>query len=100
MIAIELWWLLALFAFYGLFLAATEGVEKALVADLAEPGGAGGAFGWFNLVGGAMLLPASLACGAIYQRWSAPAAFGFSAACAFAAALLLPWSVRTRRARA
>ena len=29
--------LLGLFAFYGLFLAATEGVEKALVADLAPP---------------------------------------------------------------
>ncbi|MFO1401237.1 MAG: MFS transporter [Steroidobacteraceae bacterium] len=94
----RLWLLLALFACYGLFLAATEGVEKALVADLAEPGGAGSAFGWFNLASGAMLLPASLACGWIYQRWSAPAAFGFSAACAFAAALLLPWSVRRRDA--
>lgn len=30
-------WLIALFAFYGLFMAATEGVEKALVADLAPP---------------------------------------------------------------
>lgn len=90
----RLWLLLVLFACYGLFLAATEGVEKALVADLAEPGGAGSAFGWFNLTSGAMLLPASLACGWLYQRWSAPAAFGFSALCAFAAALLLPWSVR------
>jgi MFS family permease len=95
----RLWLLLGLFAFYGLFLAATEGVEKALVADLAEPGGAGSAFGWFNLTSGAMLLPASLVCGWIYQRWSAPAAFGFSALCAFAAALLLPWSVRFRQAR-
>jgi MFS family permease len=91
--------LLALFACYGLFLAATEGVEKALVADLAEPGAQGSAFGWFNLTSGAMLLPASLLCGWIYQRWSAAAAFGFSAACAIAAALLLPWSVRQVRTR-
>jgi MFS family permease len=90
----RLWLLLVLFACYGLFLAATEGVEKALVADLADPGGAGSAFGWFNLTSGAMLLPASALCGWIYQRWSAPAAFGFAAACAFAAAALLPWSVR------
>ena len=35
LIATDGLWLFALFAFYGLFMAATEGVEKALVADLA-----------------------------------------------------------------
>jgi MFS family permease len=89
--------LLALFALYGLFMAATEGVEKALVADLAESGAQGTAFGWFNLTSGVMLLPASLLFGYVYQRWSASLAFGCSAACAFAAAVLLPWSVRRRR---
>ena len=83
-------WLPGLFAFYGLFLAATEGVEKALVADLAEPGGQGTAFGWFNLTTGVALLPASLVFGWIYQGVSATAAFLFSAACALAAAALLP----------
>jgi len=33
-------------------MAATEGVEKALVADLAPPALRGTAFGWFNLTGG------------------------------------------------
>jgi MFS family permease len=84
--------LFGLFAFYGLFAAATEGVEKALVADLAPPSCIGTAFGWFNLLSGAMLLPASVVFGWIYQQVGAPAAFGFSAACALLAnVLLLLW---------
>lgn len=78
-----------LFAGYGLFMAATEGVEKALVADLAPAGRQGTAFGWFNLTAGVCLLPASLAFGALYQGVAPWAAFTFSAACALAAALLL-----------
>ena len=81
--------LFALFGFYGLFMAATEGVEKALVADLAPTGLRGTAFGWFNLVTGAMLLPASLIFGELYQAISPLIAFGFSAICALLSALLL-----------
>lgn len=49
------WLLWPLFAAYGLFLAATEGAEKALVADLVPPEQAGTAFGWYNLVSGVLL---------------------------------------------
>ena len=87
--------LFGLFAFYGVFMAATEGVEKALVADLAPPDLRGTAFGWFNLTAGLMLLPASLLFGALYQGAGALATFAFSAACALTAALLLPfWALR------
>lgn len=90
-------WLL--FALYGLFLAATEGVEKALVADLAEPHQQGRAFGWFNLTAGAMLLPASWLFGAVYQALSAQAAFACSAACALSASVLMAyWVPRPARA--
>ncbi len=92
------WALWALFAAYGLFLAATEGVEKALVADLAEPGQAGTAYGWFNLTAGAMLLPASWVFGLLYEGVSAGVAFGFGAACAMGAAALMAWWVPHRRA--
>lgn len=89
--ATRLW---LLFAAYGLFLAATEGAEKALVADLAPKDRLGTAYGWFNLTTGALLLPASLIFGQIYQGIGAPAAFAFSAACALGAALLLPlWAL-------
>lgn len=81
--------LFALFAFYGLFMAATEGVEKALVADIAPAARRGAAFGWFNLTAGAFLLPASMLFGWLYETASPLAAFSFSGACAFLAAGLL-----------
>ncbi|MGB7535101.1 MAG: MFS transporter [Azonexus sp.] len=81
--------LFALFGFYGLFMAATEGVEKALVADLAPAERRGTAFGWFNLTAGVMLLPASLVFGWLWQAVSSWVAFGFSGACALAAGMLL-----------
>jgi len=87
-------WLFLLFGFYGLFLAATEGVEKALVADIAPLGRRGTAFGWFNLVTGAVLLPASVVFGWLYQAASPLVAFSFSSACAGFAAFLLPTWVR------
>jgi MFS family permease len=81
--------LYALFAFYGLFMAATEGVEKAMVADLAHEDRRGTAFGWFNLTAGLMLLPASILFGWLYERFSSLSAFTFSGGCSIIAALLL-----------
>ncbi len=87
--------LLALFACYGMFIAATEGVEKALVADLAPAPLLGTAFGWFNLTTGLLLLPASVIFGELYQQFSAAHAFVFSAVCALSAALLLKfWALK------
>lgn len=92
--ALLLW---PLFAFYGVFLAATEGAEKALVADLAPRERLGTAYGWFNLTAGAMLLPASLVFGWLWQGIAVEAAFAFSATCALAAALLLKfWVMKAR----
>lgn len=88
------WRLVALFGAYGIFMAATEGVERALVADLTPPEQRGTAFGWFNLVMGALLLPASLLFGSLWEGVSAAGAFGFSAGCALAAAVLLTAWVR------
>lgn len=85
-------WLFGLYALYGLFLAATEGVEKALVADLAPKERQGTAFGWFNMITGFCLLPASIIFGWLYQDISAEVAFVFSGVCGFlSAALMLFW---------
>jgi MFS family permease len=81
-----------LFAFYGIFLAATEGVEKALVADLAPTFLLGTAYGWFNLVSGLMLLPASIIFGWLYEKFGATSAFGFSSSCSVIATFLLLWA--------
>ena len=89
--SVELLW--PLFAFYGLFIAATEGAEKALVADLAPTPLLGTAYGWFNLTAGIMLLPASLLFGWLWQTFNQATAFSFAAACAVLAAVLLKWWV-------
>lgn len=81
--------LLLLLSSYGLFLAATEGVEKALVADLSAAGQRGTAFGWFNLITGLMVLPASAVFGWLYEAFSPQLAFSAGGCCALAAALWL-----------
>jgi MFS family permease len=84
-----------LFGFYGLFMAATEGAEKALVADMVPKEILGTGFGWFNLTAGFMLLPASIIFGWLWQAFNPMMAFGFSAACAMLAAVLLRlWVLR------
>lgn len=81
------WQAWALFAVYGIYFGLTEGVEKALVADLVPEDRRGAAFGWYNLALGIGALPASLLFGAIWDRAGAPAAFGFGAAMALVAAI-------------
>ncbi len=88
-----------LFIVYGLFKAAIEGVEKALVADLAPKGLTGTAFGWFNLINGLMLLPASIIFGWIYESISPMYAFMFSGSCAIIAFLLMAFWVCKRSER-
>jgi len=95
---LTVWMLLGLFAVYGLFKAATEGVEKALVADLAPAGMMGTAFGWFNLASGIMLLPASIIFGYLYEGVSPTSAFLFSGICSTVAAVLLAlWVFREEK---
>jgi MFS family permease len=85
-------WLL--FAFYGLFYGLTEGVEKALLADIAEPSERGAAFGWYNCAIGIGALPASMIFGFIWQRFNPFAAFGFGAVLASIAAVALLFMVK------
>ncbi len=80
-------WLL--FAVYGLFYGLTEGVEKALLTDIAPPSERGGAFGWYNFAIGVGALPASIIFGIIWQKAGAKSAFGFGALLACLAAILL-----------
>jgi MFS family permease len=82
-------WMVGLFLVYGLYAAATEGVERALVADFIPPERRGTAYGWFHLVVGISALPASVLFGAIWKWRGAGAAFGLSATLALIAAALL-----------
>ena len=85
--ATSAWHAWALFAAYGVYFGLTEGVEKALVADLVPPDRRGAAYGWYYLAIGVGALPASLLFGVIWDRAGSPAAFAFGAALAAAAAL-------------
>jgi MFS family permease len=81
------WQAWALFAVYGVYFGLTEGVEKALVADLVAPDRRGAAFGWYNLAVGVGALPASLLFGALWDRWGSATAFDFGALLALLAAV-------------
>ncbi len=90
-----LWW-----AVYGVYYALTEGVAKALVADLVPSTMRGRAYGVYSATTGLLALPASLLAGLLWQRFSPAAAFGFGAVCALLAWVLLAAGVGGRQAQA
>lgn len=79
---------------YGVYYGLTEGVERALVADLVPGPARSTAYGWFHAAVGLAALPASFLAGVLWQGWGAPWAFGVGAALALAAAALLPIALR------
>lgn len=81
--------LITLFIAYGLYFGLTEGVEKALVADLTPPHVQGTAFGVYNGMLGAGALVSSLLFGWLWTTASPEIAFGTGAAIAVAAAALI-----------
>ena len=78
-----------LFALYGLYYAATEGVAKALVADFVPEAQRGTAYGLFNAAIGISALPASLIAGLLWQGAGAWNGFGASAPFLFGACMAL-----------
>jgi MFS family permease len=95
--AVAPWQIWALFAAYGLYFGATEGVESALVADFVPASRRGAAYGLYNLAIGIAALPASLLFGFLLDRAGARVAFTFGAAMALAAALAICFVVPPRR---
>lgn len=81
------WHAWALFIVYGVYFGLTEGVEKALVADLVPPNVRGAAFGWYNLTIGLAAFPASLIFGGLWQAYGAATAFVVGASLAVGAAV-------------
>lgn len=87
-------WVVPLWVAYGTYYALSEGVGKALVADLAPGELRATAFGILNAVQGSMILPASVIAGILWSAIAPPAPFWFGAACAASAAVLLLATVR------
>ena len=89
-------WLLWIFWIaYGIYYAMTEGVEKALVGDLAPRDSKATALGFFYTVSGVGLLPASVIAGFLFTL--APSApFIFAACMSGAAAVTVALFVKER----
>ena len=83
------WQVWALFIIYGSYFGLTEGVEKALVADLVEPEKRGTAYGFYNLAFGITVFPASLLFGLLWDYYGVTTAFLVSGAISVCAAMLL-----------
>jgi MFS family permease len=83
------WAVWPLFAVYGLYIAATDGVAKAWVGDRAPAGLAGTAYGIFAAATGGALLLASITAGMLWSHVSAKAPFVLGAAGAALALILL-----------
>jgi MFS family permease len=76
-----------LFALYGVYSALNEGLEKALVADIAPPDQRGTFVGLHSTLTGIGLLPASLLAGALWSLLGPSAPFWFGGCLGLAAAL-------------
>ena len=83
------WQVWMLFGLYGIYYAATEGVAKALIADLVPESQRGTAYGLFAAAVGLTALPASLIAGVLWQGLGSWTGFGASAPFAFGAAMSL-----------
>lgn len=68
-----------LFAVYGFYSAFTEGVGRAIVADLVEERWRGTAYGMYNAFTGFALLPASLVFGFLWDRFGPAFSFRYGA---------------------
>lgn len=82
-------WIWPLFVCYGLYYALSEGVLRALTADVVAAPARGRAFGWISFTTGGGALLASIVAGLLWKRFGASAPFVFSAVLAAVAAVLI-----------
>jgi len=83
-----------LFAIYGLYMALTDGVGKALIADHAPPEHRGRALGIFYLATGVTTIVSSVAAGVLWDRVGPAAPFWLGSGAAALAVAILPFVVR------
>ncbi|GAB6156013.1 MFS transporter [Desulfosporosinus burensis] len=81
--------LILLFAFYGLYSAATDGVQKAMVSDLIDKNKRGTGLGLYNSIVGITLLPASVIAGLLYDNVNNQAPFYYGSVMALVATFLM-----------
>lgn len=88
-VAQSAWQVWPLFALYGVFYAASEGVGRAMIADVVGQEARGRAYGVYNMVIGLAALPAGLIAGLLWDKINPSAPFYFSAVLSFVAVILM-----------
>ena len=78
-----------IFFVYGIFTAMTAGVERALIAEISPVDLKGTMLGLHSTIAGIALLPASVICGLLWNRFGSAVPFVFGATMSAVAALLL-----------
>lgn len=81
--------IVALFALYGLYSAATDGIQKAFISDIIDENKKGTGLGIYNAMIGITLLPASLIAGILYDKVNSSIPFYFGTLTAIVSALLM-----------
>lgn len=81
--------IIALFALYGLYSAATDGIQKAFISDMIDKNKKGTGLGIYNALLGITLLPASLIAGSLYDKVNSSVPFYFGAVAAATSAILM-----------
>jgi MFS family permease len=77
----------------GAAMAVSEGTERAVIGDIAEPDARGTLFGWYHMVVGLASIPAGLWFGWLWQSQSALVACAYSGVAGLLAAAVLHWRV-------
>jgi MFS family permease len=85
------WMALLAFLLYGLAYALTQGVQKALVADMAPADLRGSALGMYNMAIGIAALPMAIAGGYLWDVYGAWSTFMFGALISSIGLVILLW---------
>ncbi|MDO8578854.1 MAG: MFS transporter, partial [Dehalococcoidales bacterium] len=96
-LASNVWQTWLLFAGYGIYYGAFQGVGKAFVADLVPAERRGTAYGLYNGVMSLFLLPASLMAGWLWDAFNPEVPFYLGAALSFIAMLGVVFLVKEPR---
>jgi MFS family permease len=87
--------IICLFALYGLYSAATDGIQKAFISDTIDNNKQGTGMGIYNALLGITLLPASLIAGLLYDKVNSHIPFYFGAVTAVISAILMLFFIRS-----
>ncbi len=87
----NLWMALTAFLLYGFAYALTQGVQKALVADLAPKDMRGSALGLYNMAIGIAALPMAIIGGLLWDLYGAWSTFMFGAGVSSFGLVMLIW---------